>query len=448
LLLAHEAHNINHEEIAGTLLRMRRVAWVVKGRRLAKKVVESCVICRKARAKKCKQIMSDLPPERTGPAAPFEFVTVDLFGPFEVKDEVKKRVRLKVWGIVYCCMASRAVHTDVVSDQSTESFLLSYKRFTALRGHPTKVWSDLGSNFVGAQSALKDLYEFLERVKKPEFEEEAGKHGTEWVWKFHPANSPHRNGAAEAAVRVVKRALLNLGGNGIFTWGEFQTFLYMAANLVNERPIDARTQSREYCLEYVTPNSLLLGRASPRGDPGDFDFAGYPYRRLRVIQGEINKFWERWSQLAGPNLFVRSKWHTRERNVTEGDIVWIADQNALRSQYKLGRVTKANADPKGIVRDVEVRVSSSHPVFCSGPEKSVTRKITKWEVTKIPSTIILRDVRRLVVLLPVEEQYKDLEAVQGLGRKVVSVTSWIQESRRSSGRCEVKHVIYYYLRNY
>lgn len=113
--------------------------------------------------------------------------------------------------------------------------------------------------------------------------------------------------------------------------------------------------------------------------------------------------------MAGPNLFVRSKWHTRERNVTEGDIVWIADQNALRSQYKLGRVTKANADPKGIVRDVEVRVSSSHPVFCSGPEKSVTRKITKWEVTKIPSTIIRRDVRRLVVLLPVEQQYKDLE---------------------------------------
>ncbi len=76
----------------------------------------------------------------------------------------------------------------------------------------------------------------------------------------------------------------------IFTWGEFQTFLYMAANLANERPIDARTQSREYCLEYITPNSLLLGRVSPRGDIGDFDFAGYPYKRLMVIQGEIKKF--------------------------------------------------------------------------------------------------------------------------------------------------------------
>ncbi|KAI5613888.1 hypothetical protein C0J50_11251, partial [Silurus asotus] len=180
-------------------------------------------------------------------------------------------------------------------------------------------------------------------------------HGTEWSWKFHPANSTHRNGAAEEAVRVVKKALLNLGGEGIFTQGEFQTFLYMAANLANERPIDARTQSRENCIQYITPNSLLLGRASSRGDPGDFDFAGYPYKRLRIIQGEITNFWEKWSQLAGPNLFVRSKWHTKQRNVAVGDIVWVADQNALSCQYKMGKVIGANADSKGVVRDVDVR---------------------------------------------------------------------------------------------
>lgn len=69
--------------------------------------------------------MGDLLPEWTTPARPFEYTTVDLFGPYEVKDEVKKKVRLKVGGIVFCCMASRAMHTDVVSDQSTESFLLA-----------------------------------------------------------------------------------------------------------------------------------------------------------------------------------------------------------------------------------------------------------------------------------------------------------------------------------
>ncbi|XP_060782046.1 uncharacterized protein LOC132889497 [Neoarius graeffei] len=352
--------------------------------------------------------MSALPPERLRPAAPFEFTAMDLFGPYQVRDEVKKRVRLKVWGIVFSCMASRAIHADIVSDLSTEGFLLAYLRFTLLRGHPSKVWSDPGTNFVGAKPALDDLYRFLEHLERSGVEEKAAKHGTKWSWKTHPADSPHRNGAAEAAVRTVKRALQNLGGDGVFTWGEFQTFVCMAANLANERPIDARAQVQEDCIEYVTPNSLLLGRARSRGDPGDFQFEGYPYKRLRVIQSEVNKFWKKWSQLAGPNLFVRNKWHTRERNVAVGDVVWLADQNAVRGHFKLARVISVNPDKEGTVRDVEVRAFPSYPVFIKEPARvrntDRTTKVGRKSITKIPATILHRDVRRLVVLLPVEEQ--------------------------------------------
>lgn len=48
--------------------------------------------------------MGDLSLERTEPAAPFEFTTLDLFGPYVIKDEVKKRVGCKVWGIVFSYM--------------------------------------------------------------------------------------------------------------------------------------------------------------------------------------------------------------------------------------------------------------------------------------------------------------------------------------------------------
>ncbi|KAL1250805.1 hypothetical protein QQF64_018601 [Cirrhinus molitorella] len=60
----------------------------------------------------------------------------------------------------------RALHTDLVSDQSSKGFLLAYKRFTALRGHPKKLWSDPGNNFVGARPALKELYLFLDQLEK------------------------------------------------------------------------------------------------------------------------------------------------------------------------------------------------------------------------------------------------------------------------------------------
>lgn len=39
--------------------------------------------------------MSDLPQD------PFEYTTLDLFVPFEVRDAVKKRIKKKVWGVVY-----------------------------------------------------------------------------------------------------------------------------------------------------------------------------------------------------------------------------------------------------------------------------------------------------------------------------------------------------------
>ncbi len=173
----------------------------------------------------------------------------------------------------------------------------------------------------------------------------------------------------------------------------------MASNLANERPIDARTQSREDCVEYISPNSLLLGRTGPRGDPGTFDFEGHSYKRLRTIHTEVDRFWRKWSQLAGPNLFVRTKWHTAHRNVAIGDIIWLADQNALRSQFRLARVIDVNTDRKGIVRDVYLRSFPSNPVATMKP----TQKMKKHS-TKIPATVLHRDVRRIVVLLPIEEQ--------------------------------------------
>lgn len=120
------------------------------------------------------------------------------------------------------------------------------------------------------------------------------------------------------------------------------------------------------------------------------------------MQAEVSKFWRSWSQLAGPNLLVRNKWHTAKRNVAVGDIVWLCDQNALRGHFKLGRVISVNPDSKGIVRDVNIRVVPSHcvPVITTVKQKPAQENKGKG----FQSTILHRDVRRLVILIPVEEQ--------------------------------------------
>ncbi|KAL4005116.1 hypothetical protein ACER0C_004829 [Sarotherodon galilaeus] len=225
----------------------------------------------------------------------------------------------------------------------------SAHRFTSVRGHPRKIWSDPGTNFVGAKPVLEEMYAYLRQQNTESLEEYSAKNETTWAWKILPADSPHRNGAAEAAVRVTKRALHTLGNVEALTFSEFLTALQLAANLANERPIDARIQSREDRIDYITPNNLLLGRATQSGDFKTIDFTNYPFKRLKEVQTMVNNFWRSWSQLAGPNLFIRSKWHTAERNIAVGDIVWLCDQNALRGQFRLSKVISVNPDSRGIV---------------------------------------------------------------------------------------------------
>lgn len=147
-----------------------------------KKVVDRCVVCKKARARTCHQIMGNLPEERSRPAALFQFTSVDLFGPYQVKDDVKRRVRMKVWGVLFCCMSSRAIHLEHANILSSESFLLAYQRFTSVRGHPQKIWSDPGTNFSGAKPILEEMYTYLGQQNNGSLEEYAAKkNGTYWM---------------------------------------------------------------------------------------------------------------------------------------------------------------------------------------------------------------------------------------------------------------------------
>lgn len=124
--------------------------------------------------------------------------------------------------------------------------------------------------------------------------------------------------------------------------------------------------------ENETPNTLLLGRTTQGGDTGEIDLFTHPWRRLRAIQIGVDMFWKKWSELAGPNSFIRPKWHQTRRNVKIGDAVWIADQNALWGQFRLGRIQAVYPDKKGLVRDLsshptEKREETSGPHPCGRP---------------------------------------------------------------------------------
>lgn len=51
-------------------------------------------------------------------------------------------------------MCTRAEHIQAVNDLTAQGFLQAFKRFIARRGICQKMWSDDGTNFIGASIEL------------------------------------------------------------------------------------------------------------------------------------------------------------------------------------------------------------------------------------------------------------------------------------------------------
>ena len=107
-------------------------------------------------------MMGQLPPDCVTPDSVFEHVGLDFAGPLYLKwGSVLKLVILKSYVCVFISMSVKAVHLELVSDISTESFIGCLRHFITRRGKPSLMWSDHGSNIVGACRILKELYAFL-----------------------------------------------------------------------------------------------------------------------------------------------------------------------------------------------------------------------------------------------------------------------------------------------
>ena len=90
---------------------------------------------------------ADLPEDRVQSAPPFSYCAVDYFGPWYIKEG---RRPLKRYGVLFTCLASRAVHLEVANSLTADSFMNAYRRSVGRRGPVRQIRSDQGPNFVGA----------------------------------------------------------------------------------------------------------------------------------------------------------------------------------------------------------------------------------------------------------------------------------------------------------
>ena len=146
-----------------------------------------CLRCREIRAVIMQPIMSDLPKERLAyQSPPFTNTGVDYFGPFYV---TVRRSTEKRWGFLFTCLTTRVVHVEIVTSMDTSSCVMGVERFVSRTGIPAMIWSDNGTNFIGAE---KELRESIEKWNAVNFAAELAHKDIKW--RFNPPSAPHQGG--------------------------------------------------------------------------------------------------------------------------------------------------------------------------------------------------------------------------------------------------------------
>ena len=213
--------------------------WIVSASSAIRSLILRCVVCHKLRGKLGEQKMSDIPKERISNDPPFTHCGVDMFRPFAIK---QRRSELKRYGTFFTCMTSRAVHIEVTHSLDADSFIqVPLRHFIARCGSIRTLWSDNGTNFVGAEKELwKACFE-----QNPKVKDFLGSKDADWiVWK-NPPNASHFVRIWERQIhsaRAILNGLLNNHGKSLDT-EPLQTLMVECETTLNSHPLMVDTIS-------------------------------------------------------------------------------------------------------------------------------------------------------------------------------------------------------------
>lgn len=341
----HRRFHHHHNEIVVNEMRQR--FWIHGLRALVRNTSKKCQFCKNRRALPSVPEMGSLPLERLQSfAVPFYHTGVDYFGPMDV---VVGRRREKRWGVLFTCMTVRAVHIEVASSLSTDTFLMVLKQFISRRGVPRQIISDNGTNFRGASRVL------MNEIEKVCAKEVVNKH-PEIEWRFIPPASPHMGGTWERMVRSVKSILTEILPQAVVKEEVLRAALADIENILNSRPLTyVPVDSAES--EALTPNHFLIGSSNGIRERGNTDGSGVTLSKsFRISSALANQFWKRWVHEYLPCLTRRTKWHDKICDpIAINDVVIIVDENTKRNTWNKGIVVDVHRSKEGQVRSAVVK---------------------------------------------------------------------------------------------
>ncbi|XP_028397220.1 uncharacterized protein LOC114521030 [Dendronephthya gigantea] len=342
LIIMQSHEDVIHNGERETLTQLRSKFWVTKGRQVVKKIISKCTVCRKLEGKSYGTPASlALPDFRLSNDFAFTRIGVDYAGPFYVRDiYTQSKDMHKTYIALYTCASSRAIHLDLVPDNTTQSFVKSLKRFIGRRGIPSLVISDNAKTFKGAE-----LRNFI-AVKNIR-------------WQFIVERSPWWGGFYERMVRCVKRCLKKVLSNARLTYEELLTLLIQIEGVLNSRPLTYVSNEKD---EPLTPSQLVIGRRivsvpSELQDDVKIQARNDAIKRDKYLKTVLGHFWKRWSSEYLTQLREHHRPSKRDGPVINvGDVVSVKEDNVKRLNWEMALVDELIQGKDGKSRAAVVRM--------------------------------------------------------------------------------------------
>ncbi|XP_065918796.1 uncharacterized protein [Dysidea avara] len=356
-LVIHSVHlRLFHAGTNATLTAIRQRFWIPTARQRIKSLLRHCVICRKHSGKP--YAVPDPPPLpeiRTCESDPFSITGIDFTGALYVRNSSTES---KVYVCLFTCATTRAIHLEIVTDLSVETFFLAFRRFASRRSLPQILVSDNASTYTAAAEKLQRL------LQSDHLADMLGRQGVQWC--FIPKRAPWYGDWWERLIGLTKMALKKVLGRSRVTLAVLQTLIAEVEAILNDRPL-TYVSCELNDLEPLTPSQLLHGRRIvslpheqvTEQDIDDPTFGDYSEvnQRARLQAALLSQFWSRWRH----EYLTSLREHHRAsgnnvQQIKQGDIVLVHDDSP-RISWKLAVVEDLLRGNDGLVRAANIRTA-------------------------------------------------------------------------------------------
>ena len=375
LTIIHFHNQLFHANRLTVISEIRKKLWIPSCYSLVKSITRRCVFCQRHNNRTIKVNQNKYRNFRAEhPCVPFQYIFVDHMGPYYIKSDNPKSEPVKVYGLVICCLWSRAINVEYCYDLSADAFLKALQMHIFNNGLSELCLSDMGSQIVAGSNKIKayilndsETHKFFNfnNIQSPEFEQ-------------YFKGKKELGGLVEICVKLSKNLISGAIGNLILSSYDFLFTLRQSVNIINRRPIAFREKltSNDIDLpDVITPEQLIYGRTLtsmniiPEMHPIDETNLEVLDSNIPTSFDKLNKMRNRLIKIYNEE-FVQDlvRQATNETNryrpklhhkLKVGDIVFIKDPLLKPLKYPLGKVLEAFENELNEVTQVKILKGNS-----------------------------------------------------------------------------------------